>query len=129
MQYLLTFAVMLAVGLVIGQLTAGLRFQARVATHRERRSRSLFEVARELSGVLVVEQVVETAAQGDRARVPRRASASTCSTDDDRLTLAGAPADAPGLDLGTAQWAFDHRAGRRPRHRHACPAAPGSTCR
>ncbi|MES3014050.1 MAG: DUF4118 domain-containing protein, partial [Pseudomonadota bacterium] len=38
-QYLLTFAVMLAVGLITGQLTAGLRFQARVATHREARSR------------------------------------------------------------------------------------------
>ncbi|MBN8134094.1 DUF4118 domain-containing protein, partial [Vibrio vulnificus] len=30
-QYLLTFAVMMAVGLVIGQLTASLRYQARVA--------------------------------------------------------------------------------------------------
>ncbi|MBX9793049.1 MAG: DUF4118 domain-containing protein, partial [Burkholderiaceae bacterium] len=32
-QYLLTFAVMLIVGVVTGQLTAGLRFQASVATH------------------------------------------------------------------------------------------------
>ena len=46
-QYLLTFGVMLAVGLITGQLTAGLRFQARIATHREARSRALFEVARE----------------------------------------------------------------------------------
>jgi two-component system, OmpR family, sensor histidine kinase KdpD len=36
-QYLVTFAVMLAVGLLTGQLTAGLRFQARVAASRERR--------------------------------------------------------------------------------------------
>ena len=34
-QYLLTFFIMLAVGLIAGQLTAGLRFQARVASHRE----------------------------------------------------------------------------------------------
>jgi len=40
-QYLLTFGVMLAVGLVTGQLTAGLRYQARVAAHREERSRAL----------------------------------------------------------------------------------------
>src|SRR5450755_4195904 len=60
-QYVLTFAVMLAVGLVVGQLTAGLRYQARIAMHRERRSHSLFEVARDLSGELIVEQVVETA--------------------------------------------------------------------
>ena len=36
-QYLLTFVVMLAVGLITGQLTAGLRYQARVAAHREER--------------------------------------------------------------------------------------------
>ena len=35
-------------GLVTGQLTAGLRFQASVATHREARSRALFEAARDL---------------------------------------------------------------------------------
>src|ERR1700686_4854956 len=37
-QYLLTFGIMLAVGLITGQLTAGLRFQARVASHREDRA-------------------------------------------------------------------------------------------
>lgn len=60
-QYLLTFAVMLVVGLVTGQLTAGLRFQARVATHREARSRALFEAARDLSNQLTQEQAVEVA--------------------------------------------------------------------
>src|SRR5207244_8496237 len=57
-QYLLTFAVMLAVGLVTGQLTAGLRFQARIATHREARSRALVEVPREVSGVLLAGRCV-----------------------------------------------------------------------
>ena len=38
-QYLLTFAVMLAVALIIGQMTAGLRYQARVASYREERAR------------------------------------------------------------------------------------------
>ncbi|MES2205401.1 MAG: DUF4118 domain-containing protein [Pseudomonadota bacterium] len=57
-QYLLTFAVMLAVGLLIGQLTASLRFQARIATHREERALSLFEFARDLSGSLQKERVV-----------------------------------------------------------------------
>ncbi len=59
-QYLLTFAVMLAVALIIGQLTAGLRFQARIATHLEERARSLFAFAKDLSGVLQTKQVVET---------------------------------------------------------------------
>ncbi|MFB8829565.1 DUF4118 domain-containing protein [Azotobacter sp. CWF10] len=36
-QYLMTFAVMLVVGLVIGQLTAGFKYQAQVAGWREAR--------------------------------------------------------------------------------------------
>ena len=60
-QYVLTFAVMLAVGLITGQLTAGLRAQADVASQREARMRTLYELARELTGSLTREQVVEIA--------------------------------------------------------------------
>jgi len=59
LQYLITFGVMLAVGLITGHLTADLRFQARVAAHRERRSRALYEFARELSGALQTEQIFD----------------------------------------------------------------------
>ncbi|HEY9107880.1 MAG TPA: DUF4118 domain-containing protein, partial [Roseateles sp.] len=41
-QYLVTFAVLLLVGLVIGQLAAGLQAQARAAQERERRVRGLY---------------------------------------------------------------------------------------
>ncbi len=51
-QYLLTFIVLLTVGLVIGQLTAGLREQASVAVRRETDARTLYELARELSAAL-----------------------------------------------------------------------------
>jgi len=104
-QYLLTFAVMLVVGLVVGQLTAGLRFQAQVATHRETRSRALFEAARDLSNVLTVEQALEVA-QDVIAREFRAQVAIFAHDANDRLQLA--PTDAAGLDLGTAQWALDH---------------------
>ena len=57
-QYILTFIIMLAVGLITGQLTAGLRFQARVAAHREERAGSLYEIARDLSGAVQIDQVV-----------------------------------------------------------------------
>lgn len=60
-QYLLTFLVMLAVGLLIGQLTANLRFAAQVSATRERRARVLFELTRDLSGALLTSQVVESA--------------------------------------------------------------------
>ena len=106
-QYVLTFGVMLAVGLIVGQLTAGLRFQARIANHRERRSHALFEVARDLSSVLATEQVV--AAAGAAVAREFRARAHLFVLDaDDRLTSPVAAPDAAGLDLGTARWAFDH---------------------
>jgi two-component system sensor histidine kinase KdpD len=49
-QYLLTFAVMLVVALVFGELTARLSEQAQVASAREERTRALYGLARELSG-------------------------------------------------------------------------------
>ncbi|MCG8710219.1 two-component system sensor histidine kinase KdpD [Brenneria sp. 4F2] len=48
-QYLVTFSVMLAVGVITGNLTAGVRYQARVARHREQRARYLYEMADGLS--------------------------------------------------------------------------------
>jgi two-component system sensor histidine kinase KdpD len=57
LQYLVTFGVMLAVGVITGHLAAGLRFQARVAALREGRTRALYEFARALSGVLQTAQI------------------------------------------------------------------------
>ncbi|WP_318393158.1 two-component system sensor histidine kinase KdpD [Enterobacter sp.] len=48
-QYLLTFGVMLSVGLLIGNLTAGVRYQARVARYREQRTRHLYEMSKALA--------------------------------------------------------------------------------
>ncbi|HSI56240.1 MAG TPA: two-component system sensor histidine kinase KdpD [Ideonella sp.] len=107
-QYLLTFAVMMIVGLVVGQLTASLRYQARVSRYREDRARSLYEMARELGKALTQEQVAEI---GDRTlEAAFRAKVSVLFPDlEDRLAPAsmGMGAD-PELDLGLAQWAFDH---------------------
>jgi two-component system sensor histidine kinase KdpD len=58
-QYLITFVVMLVVALVIGQLAARLQERAQDAAQREARTQALYEMARELSGVLTVAQVAE----------------------------------------------------------------------
>ena len=58
-QYLVTFVVMLAVALITGQLTAGLRRQAEESATEALRTRALYEMARDLSGALMAEQVVE----------------------------------------------------------------------
>ena len=108
LQYLITFAVMLSVGLITGQLTAGLRFQARVAAQRERRARALYEFARELSGAPQVEQVVETT----RAVISRSfdGEASVLLPDADGRLQAPPAQAGMAPDLGVAQWAFDHAA-------------------
>jgi len=111
-QYLLTFGVMLAVGLTITHLTSGLRYQARIASDREARSRALFEFARALSGVLQTEQIFETS----RLFLQRSFQAKTLLLIPDeagRLHLPGViPEDvanvAAALDMGIAQWAFDN---------------------
>ena len=58
-QYLVTFAVMLAVAVVTGRLAAGLRRHADDSDRDAARSRALYEMARDLSGALTAEQVGE----------------------------------------------------------------------
>jgi len=59
-QHLITFVVMLVVAVVTGQLTARLGQQAQEALEGERRTRALYEMARELAGAISIEQVAET---------------------------------------------------------------------
>jgi two-component system sensor histidine kinase KdpD len=107
LQYLITFAVMLAVGLITGHLTAGLRFQARVASYREARARALYEFARELSGALQTEQIFETTARFVQGTF--RAKATLLVPDaEGRLHLPPGVSEPAALDQGVAQWAFDH---------------------
>jgi two-component system, OmpR family, sensor histidine kinase KdpD len=105
-QYLLTFFIMLAVGLITGQLTAGLRFQARVASHREERAGSLYEFARDLSGAVQVEQVVKISDESIQRTF--RANAALLLPDAGGSLIA-TMSNTAGLavEIGTAQWAFD----------------------
>jgi len=107
-QYLLTFGVMLVVALVIGQLTAGLKFQARVARSREERVGALYAMSRDLSGALMPEQIAEIGARFLKSEFA--ASAALMIPDpEDRLHGAVHSEGQPeGMDAGVAQWAFDH---------------------
>ena len=62
-QYLVTFVVMLAVAIITGQLAAGLRRHADDSDREALRSRALYEMARDLSGALMVEQVAQITRQ------------------------------------------------------------------
>ena len=56
-QYLLTFAIMLIVALIISHLTASLRYQALIAHYRERRVSALFDLSKDLSAALTIAQL------------------------------------------------------------------------
>jgi two-component system sensor histidine kinase KdpD len=106
-QYFLTFAIMLAVGLITGQLTAGLRSQARVALHREERAAALYELARDLAGAVQLDQVARISDESIE-RTFHAAAALLLPDPAGRLARASGSTDpALDIDLGIAQWAFD----------------------
>jgi two-component system sensor histidine kinase KdpD len=109
-QYLVTFAVLLLVGLLIGQLAAGLKAQARAAQERERRVRGLYAMSRDLGAALVPEQVAEIATRFLRAEfgVASAVLVPPLAASPGREVLAVLPGASVEPDLGVAQWAFDH---------------------
>ncbi len=104
-QYLVTFAVMLGVGLLIGQLTAGLRFSAGVSSSRERRAQSLFELTRDLSAALESDQVAALGAAAVQGHFGGQALVLSTDGADRLVTPAQPPA---GLDANVADWAYQH---------------------
>ncbi|HYG41828.1 MAG TPA: sensor histidine kinase KdpD [Bordetella sp.] len=107
-QYLLTFLVLLGVGLLIGQLTAGLRMQARASVQRAAEARSLYEFARELSSALQPQQIVAAAGAFVHAAFGARCGLYILGLDD-RLAAALPPGqELLALDPALAQWVYDH---------------------
>ena len=109
-QYLFTFSVMLGVGLLIGHLTSGLRYQVRVANLRESRSRDLYALSRDLSGALTVEQVVDFGLQYVRNGFRARA-ALLLPDSDERLREVDSPdprGPIEGIDIDLARWCLEH---------------------
>ena len=102
-QYLLTFGVMLAVGLITGQLTAGLQFQARISASRERRAQSLFALTRDLSAALVTTQVIEIGQAALQRDFGGEAVVLAMDEKDQLAHAANTPTD---FDASVADWAF-----------------------
>jgi len=111
-QYLMTFAVMLTVALIIGQLTARYKRQAEVARQRETRARALYGMSRDLSAALMPEQIAEAAEHFLGAEFDAGAALILTDAGDHLLpplfaTKAGV-GGRPAVDDGVARWAFDH---------------------
>lgn len=103
-QYLLTFALMLAVALIIGQLTARLRFAVLAMRQRERRSALLTRLANELSAALEAGRIVEIAEETLRAHFD--VEVTVCLPDAQHRLLP--PPAGREVDVSIAQWVLDH---------------------
>ncbi len=109
-QYLLTFVIMLIVALIIGQLNASVRLQAKVAGHRERRTALLYAMSRKLT-VARDRKAMEHAAISHVSEVFDCTTALMFPDRNGRVFLGRERHSQDSLmaaDLGAAQWAFDH---------------------
>ncbi|MFA5915195.1 MAG: sensor histidine kinase KdpD [Burkholderiales bacterium] len=109
-QYLVTFAIMLAVTLIIGNLTASVRLQARVAGHRERRTASLYAMSRELAAARGAENLARIAVRHTSEVFDSQVAMLLPDADGRIAHPSGAclPGSLRGADLSVAQWVYDH---------------------
>ncbi|WP_311790705.1 MULTISPECIES: two-component system sensor histidine kinase KdpD [Pantoea] len=105
LQYLVTFAVMLAVGVIVGNLTAGVRYQARVARYREQRARHLYEMAKSLGSALTSEDIAATSQRVIEVTLQAR---SLLLLPDEQGELVATGAATPGSepDRAIARWSY-----------------------
>ncbi|MBK0019291.1 sensor histidine kinase KdpD [Kosakonia sp. S42] len=103
-QYIFTFGLMLVVAIIIGQLAARLSAEARAARDGERRASALARVTRDLSGTIVVEQIIAVCQETIGPLIETQI-ALILPNDVGRLVEEH---QANFVDLPTAQWTFDH---------------------
>jgi len=108
-QYLVTFAVMLVVGLLVSRLAARVREVAEMALQRETRTRALYAVSRELGGL---RDPREVAAAGARhAAAVLHGEAAVFLARGGGLEPVAEPLPAFAADpheTAVAQWSFEH---------------------
>ncbi len=125
-QYLVTFATMVIIALVVATLTASVRQQTRVAGARERRTALLYAMSRELTVTRGITSMARVAVRHIAEVFDCRATVLLPAADG-KLRYPSDPAlesSFRGADLAVAQWVADH--GRRAGlGSDTLPAAPG----
>jgi two-component system sensor histidine kinase KdpD len=114
-QYLLTFAVMLGVGLLIASLTTRLRALADAARDRERRTTLLYSMSRELAAARDRREVAVAAVRHVHDSFDCDAALLVPGAVDrpgsmEMIASAGSPDWIDDRERGVARWSFDHGA-------------------
>jgi two-component system sensor histidine kinase KdpD len=110
LHYLVTFAVMLAVAMVISTLTSRIKSQAQAARSREVRNAALLVLSRELAATREKEKICDATAR--RIAEVFDAQVAVLPVDGEgHLSVKASRATTYQVDekeLGVAQWVFDH---------------------
>ncbi|MCE9584801.1 MAG: sensor histidine kinase KdpD [Planctomycetes bacterium] len=104
-QYLVTFGVMLAIGLLFGTLTSRLRDQAAMSRLREARTEALYRMSQRLSEAGDFKALLEAAQTGLAEAFGGEAKIYLPGREG---RLAGTGEGPEEADLAVAQWAFDN---------------------
>jgi two-component system sensor histidine kinase KdpD len=109
-QYLITLGAMLAVAMLISNLTANVRSQAKVAAHRERRASMLYAMSKDLAAAASEGEIVRTAV---RHIYVEFGSQNLILFPDAHGRIVypqeeSIPESLRQTDLSVAQWVFDH---------------------
>jgi two-component system sensor histidine kinase KdpD len=108
-RYLVTFVVMLLVGMVISGMTIRIRAQAEAVREREQRTAALYAMSRELASTRGVGELVQITVR--HVADVFRAHTVVLLPEDGRLTARGGPdADSPlgASELDAARWVLEH---------------------
>ncbi len=108
-QYILTFAGLLIVGVVISTLTAQAREQADAAMQRETETAALYELSRDLAAALGLDDILHTVTQHVEHTFGRAVVILLPTKDAaDSLAVAAASAglDLPADELAVADWVY-----------------------
>jgi two-component system sensor histidine kinase KdpD len=109
-QYLVTLLAMLTVAMLISNLMANVRSQAKVAGHRERRATVLYAMSRDLTASQSEDEIVRTAVRHLNSEFGSR-NVILFPDANGRIiypTGQAIPESLHAADLSVAQWVFDH---------------------
>jgi len=109
-EYLITFAAMLVVALLISSLTVRIRMQAARAADREARTQALYRLSRGLAAKTRIFEVARTAAAVTQEVFGAKV-VIFLPDDSNRISFRRRTSEAlpvPSSEEGIAQWVFDH---------------------
>jgi two-component system sensor histidine kinase KdpD len=112
LRHILTFAIMLVVGVIVSTLTVRIRAQASAARQRERRTASLLALSRELAVRQAARDIASAGAQQVEALLGIPTAVLLADANGEALESyagAGTPQAANERELAVARWVLEHR--------------------